>query len=200
MKSTNKKELLLECALTLFSEKGYESAGINEIVQMAGVTKPTLYYFFQSKEGIFGEILKTHYGRFNSMLVKELACFRGTQPCESSIFCELLQIANVYFCFAREFTKFYMLILSLAYAPPTALVTSMIKPYNISQYEIIKSYFEEVAEVYVQLKGRELVCAYHFVAMINANIGFWNHGYAKIDEQQAKYVVNQFMHGVFSKR
>lgn len=198
MKNTNSKETLLECALTLFSEKGYEGAGINEIVQMAGVTKPTLYYFFQSKEGLFQELLKQYYERFNAILVKESVYLSNAESYHEDVFPVLLRIANAYFCFARENTRFYMMILSLAYTPPTAQVTAMIKPYNVSQYEIIYKCFEKIAETHTNIKGKELLCAYHFVAMINANIGFWNHGNADINEQQAKAVVHQFMHGIFA--
>ena len=45
------KEVLLQVALDLFHAKGYDAVGIQEIVDKAGVTKPTLYYYFGSKKG-----------------------------------------------------------------------------------------------------------------------------------------------------
>lgn len=36
------KEVLLQVALDLFHAKGYDAVGIQEIVDKAGVTKPTL--------------------------------------------------------------------------------------------------------------------------------------------------------------
>ncbi|HIS80092.1 MAG TPA: helix-turn-helix transcriptional regulator [Candidatus Scatomonas merdavium] len=36
------RERLLEAALSLFYEKGYDAVGVQEIVEAAGVTKPTL--------------------------------------------------------------------------------------------------------------------------------------------------------------
>ena len=38
------RELLLNTALELFHAKGYDAVGVQEIVDRAGVTKPTLYY------------------------------------------------------------------------------------------------------------------------------------------------------------
>ena len=38
---------LLESALTLFSQKGYEGTSIREIIQGAEVTRPVLYYYFR---------------------------------------------------------------------------------------------------------------------------------------------------------
>ena len=43
------KELIMKCALDLFYAKGYDAVGVQEIVDKAGVTKPTLYYYFGSK-------------------------------------------------------------------------------------------------------------------------------------------------------
>jgi len=194
----NSKEELLECALSLFSDKGYESAGINEIVQMAGVTKPTLYYFFQSKEGIFKEILKQYYERFNTILAKESEYSLNTESYHDDVYPVLLRIANAYFAFACENKKFYMLVLSLAFAPPTAQSAIMIEPYNIAQYKIIIQTFRDIAKAHGNLIGKEQQCAYHFVALLNANIGFWYHGYGDINDEKARLIVHQFMHGIFT--
>ncbi|MFZ0449852.1 MAG: TetR/AcrR family transcriptional regulator [Desulfatiglandaceae bacterium] len=53
----NARERLLDAGTTLFSEKGYASTTVREIVDHAGVTKPVLYYYFKSKEGLFRAIL-----------------------------------------------------------------------------------------------------------------------------------------------
>jgi AcrR family transcriptional regulator len=44
-------------AAKLFSERGYDATSVREIVEAAGVTKPTLYYYFQNKEGLARAIL-----------------------------------------------------------------------------------------------------------------------------------------------
>jgi len=54
---TGVRECLLEAALDLFNTRGYAAATVREIVREAGVTKPMLYYYFKSKEGIYLEIL-----------------------------------------------------------------------------------------------------------------------------------------------
>ncbi len=40
------RERILQCALELFYAKGYDAVGVQEIAQKAGITKPTLYYYF----------------------------------------------------------------------------------------------------------------------------------------------------------
>lgn len=44
---------LIQAAITVFSEKGYEGASVEEIAAAASVTKPVLYDHFSSKEDIF---------------------------------------------------------------------------------------------------------------------------------------------------
>ena len=52
------RERILETAIGMFAEKGYAGTSVREIVEQAGVSKPVLYYYFQSKEGLFLAILE----------------------------------------------------------------------------------------------------------------------------------------------
>lgn len=49
---------IARAAARLFAERGYDATSVREIVEAAGVTKPTLYYHFGSKQGL-GEALLT---------------------------------------------------------------------------------------------------------------------------------------------
>jgi AcrR family transcriptional regulator len=51
------RESLLMAALELFTRCGYAASSVREICQAAGVTKPVLYYYFKSKEGLYLEIM-----------------------------------------------------------------------------------------------------------------------------------------------
>ncbi len=57
---------LLRAAVSVFDRKGYSAASVREIVELAGVTKPALYYHFGSKErlltAVLGEAART-FGR-----------------------------------------------------------------------------------------------------------------------------------------
>ncbi len=54
-----KKELIIENAIRLFSQKGYEAVGVQELCDVSGITKPTLYYYFKSKAGVLEYIANT---------------------------------------------------------------------------------------------------------------------------------------------
>ncbi len=196
--NANSKDTILQCALQLFGERGYEAVGITEITQSAGITKPTLYYFFQSKEGVFRAILEKYYERFNDLL--QLSCSYLPHPelYEEDIFPVLQKLVKMYFSFARDNTTFYLMLLSLSFAPPAAKTTILAKPYFVRQYEIVTALFHDFSRIHTNLKGKELECAYHFIALINANIGFWYQGIGALNEERAERIVRQFMHGIFS--
>lgn len=46
-----------DAAISLFAQNGYAGTSVREIVERAGVTKPVLYYYFKSKEGLFRAIM-----------------------------------------------------------------------------------------------------------------------------------------------
>jgi len=55
------RERILEVALELFNEQGYEKTSLREIADRLGVTKAALYYHFQRKEDILLELhLRLH--------------------------------------------------------------------------------------------------------------------------------------------
>ena len=51
------EERLLDHALTLFAEKGYEAASVREIIEATGVTRPVLYYYCSNKEDLFKRLV-----------------------------------------------------------------------------------------------------------------------------------------------
>jgi AcrR family transcriptional regulator len=51
------RERILDAALTLFAEKGYEATSMREIAAQLGITKAALYYHFDSKADIVRAML-----------------------------------------------------------------------------------------------------------------------------------------------
>ncbi|MDB5446008.1 MAG: transcriptional regulator, TetR family [Phenylobacterium sp.] len=48
---------ILQAALDVFSEKGFARATLDEIARRAGVTKPALYRYFETKEDLFRAVV-----------------------------------------------------------------------------------------------------------------------------------------------
>jgi AcrR family transcriptional regulator len=64
---------LLNAAVHVFDRKGYAGASVREIAELAGVTKPALYYHFGSKEGVFVAILDQAQQQFAQVLDRAIA-------------------------------------------------------------------------------------------------------------------------------
>jgi TetR/AcrR family transcriptional regulator len=64
---------LLRAAICVFDRKGYAAASVREIVEMAGVTKPALYYHFGSKERLLAAVLEEASRAFKAATERALA-------------------------------------------------------------------------------------------------------------------------------
>lgn len=53
------RKRILETAAALFAERGYDSVGINELIDRSGVAKATFYQQFRSKESLCVEWLRS---------------------------------------------------------------------------------------------------------------------------------------------
>ncbi|WP_454825143.1 TetR/AcrR family transcriptional regulator [Paraburkholderia xenovorans] len=52
-----KRNLILDRALEVFARHGYRRTSMNDIAEAAGVSRPGLYLYFQSKEQIFNDAI-----------------------------------------------------------------------------------------------------------------------------------------------
>ncbi len=69
----NSSARILDAALKLFSARGYEATSTREICELAGITKPTLYYFFESKEGIYRALVQTAFEDYERVIEEGLS-------------------------------------------------------------------------------------------------------------------------------
>lgn len=56
--SLDVRERIVAGAMKLFAEKGYAATSLREIAELARTTKPMIYYYFQSKEGLYISTLR----------------------------------------------------------------------------------------------------------------------------------------------
>ncbi len=52
------RSTIFRAAAKLFAEKGYNGVSMREISELSKVTKPTIYYYFGNKEGIYKALIK----------------------------------------------------------------------------------------------------------------------------------------------
>jgi len=71
-KDEHTRSRLLRAAVQVFNKKGYSAASVREIVELANVTKPALYYHFGSKEGVLEAILHEGLEEFRRTAVRAI--------------------------------------------------------------------------------------------------------------------------------
>lgn len=71
MKKASKKDVILEVAMQLFSENGYDGTSMDDIAQKASVTKSLIYYHFKSKEDLLDTIIGNFFNEYKRLLSTE---------------------------------------------------------------------------------------------------------------------------------
>ena len=71
--STEKRPEILDAAMKLFSERGFERTTVDEIATRANVGKGTIYLYFENKEQIFFAVLETGLLQINQIISENLS-------------------------------------------------------------------------------------------------------------------------------
>ena len=109
--AADSRKQLLEVALRLFAQKGYAATSIREIVDAAGTTAPSLYYYFGNKEGLYIELMQTHFAQFDSLLEPHLNPAEGARS-------RLQKLIDQFFSHVIEDQDFFRLMYTIYYGPP----------------------------------------------------------------------------------
>jgi len=104
---------ILRKALELFSKKGYDATSVREICEAAGITKPTLYHFYGSKEGVYRALVGGALGAFHARMLAELEAPGTVEQ-------RLKRMAWAYFAIGLESEDVVRFILSLVHNPSSA--------------------------------------------------------------------------------
>ncbi len=55
---SEKQEQILDAAADEFADKGFEAASINQIIEKAGISKGSMYYYFEDKRDLYDTVIK----------------------------------------------------------------------------------------------------------------------------------------------
>ena len=65
------KEKILEAALSLFAENGYDGTSVEQIANIVGIKAPSLYKHFKGKEDILNALIDSAEARYEEMFGSE---------------------------------------------------------------------------------------------------------------------------------
>ena len=132
----NARQRLLETATELFAEKGYAGTSVREIVEKAGVSKPVLYYYFKSKDGLFYAILDWAADAQQKIL-NEIFESKGTVLDRFIIFYRRVYEG------IRQYQILYIMIHGLIYGPPQGVPEYDFLKYQRQMLDAVKRIYAE---------------------------------------------------------
>ena len=191
MTNQDNKKRILDIALDLFSKHGYDAVGVQTLCEKAGITKPTLYYYFKSKEGVLKELLNENYAKLNGLLELNSHYLPHPKIYEKDAIVTLTNVAQTYLKFAEKNKNFYKMVLNATFAPDCGTLSKIAVEFNTVQYTILEKMFKSMARIHGNMKGAEKRLAWTFIGLVNTCIAL------KTQESVHEFV-KQFMHGIFS--
>jgi AcrR family transcriptional regulator len=131
----NARERLLETAIKIFADKGYAGTSVREIVEQAGVSKPVLYYYFQSKEGLFLAILEMAENLQTELLARVLES-------DGNILERLLLLYRRIYAGISVNRNLYKMIYGLIYGPPQGAPDYDLMRYHRHMFDAIRNIYK----------------------------------------------------------
>jgi TetR/AcrR family transcriptional regulator len=186
----NRKNIL-EKALLLFSRRGFDAVGIQEICDECEITKPTLYHYFGSKRGLLDAIFEFHYPPFIEK-IKSAAVYHH------DIVINLESLASVLFSLERDGPLFARFSLIASFSPVESDVHEAQNAYTSRINDLIRELFLLAVVDHGNMRGKEQQLALSFIGLIQSYCGFALSNEIELNEQVARAVVKQFMYGIFS--
>ncbi|MBS0275247.1 MAG: TetR/AcrR family transcriptional regulator [Proteobacteria bacterium] len=69
---------ILDAALACFAEKGFAASRMDDIAERAGVTKGTIYLYFENKEAVFKALVRESIGAQITQVIENIRIYEGS--------------------------------------------------------------------------------------------------------------------------
>ena len=133
-KAPNARDRVLNTAVAIFAQKGYAGTSVREIAEQAGVSKPVVYYYFTSKEGLFMAILEMAENLQKKMLAEVLKS-------QGSVLDRLVMLYRKVYAEVEVHQSLYKMIHGLIFGPPQGTPN-----YDFSRYH--RHMIDAIAKIY----------------------------------------------------
>lgn len=123
---------LLDVALRLFIEHGYQGTSIEDVASAAGVTRPIVYHHFGSKDGIYLACLRRARSELDQRMIG--AAQASTHPQD-----RVLRGIDAYFAFVEDNRAAWAILFGggVAVAGPAAAETARLRNATVQQIAML---------------------------------------------------------------
>lgn len=185
------RSTILNCSLSLFAARGYDAVGVQQIVEAAGIKKPTLYHYFGSKRGVLEALMQEQFTPFLTTLA-QAATYTGDLPLT------MQRVVESYFQFAMREPTLYQMHLAAWYGNPENEASQVITPAIRQQHLLLETMFQQAAKDHGNMRDRHQVYAATFLGMINTYVVQASHHQVALNATTVKKALQQFSYGIYS--
>ncbi len=195
-KTHDARQKILRSAVITFARKGYAGTSVQDILRAVKLSKPTLYYYFENKAGLFRAILDYAFVE-SARLSKEAA--DGKKSAED----KLVAIATAFFGFAEANKDLMRLVFATVFAAPEEIPSGCACP---TQRRCHRDFILEV--VRAGQKSGEIDPRYDAHDLTHGIFGAISHHVrthlllpeGKLDQRRAEKLVALFLNGARKKK
>ncbi len=108
MKNINKKEKILEAAQEVFFKKSFYEATMDDIAQLSGIKKPTIYYYFPSKIDLASQLLEVNIKKIFGKISEIISSTNKVKD-------RIKMIVDFYLSLLEENSKIFIIIQRISY-------------------------------------------------------------------------------------
>ena len=184
------RERITREAVTIFSDKGYEATSVREIAEASGVTKPAVYYHFDSKESLCHHIVSSGLEEFRVLL-------RGV--CENGAgdaFERLVMTVRTHFDFCEANVEFVRFIYALSFGPDRKKIKYDFLAYDNEISELLTGLLRRVSEAGLIREGKAEVAAHYVGGIISAYVMRHVDGNGQFYPELAETIVSDMVNGL----
>ncbi|GLQ33347.1 TetR/AcrR family transcriptional regulator [Litoribrevibacter albus] len=151
--SLKKRQRYLETATELFLEQGYENTGLDQLIELCGGSKLTLYSYFGDKMGLLKAVVTEMTEQFQEIIKFEAVADVSIQE-------QLVQFAHKYlrFIYSPPLLKLCRLVITQTQNAPE-LVKYFLERGPYHSQSTLQSFLDEQSQLgHLQIENTRLAC------------------------------------------
>ena len=188
------RKRLAGVALRLFVERGYDAVGVQQIVEEAGLTKPTLYHHFTNKSGLLAELARRVEDRLFSVLAEATGAggYSGDLPQDlERLVAGLLRFAAAY----PEETRLLLVAQNGPSASEARLALAGVWARLSAE---IERFFAAAAADHGNMRGREREYTVSLLGIVFAYVVLELDDRLEPDTARPHHIMRQFSYGIYT--
>lgn len=199
-KKEDKKTLILHGAKELFIKYGYEKVSLDDIAKYCRMGKASLYYYYSSKEELFGEVIQSAQDELRNEIDKDIKTIDGIES-------KILRFYELKMEFGIQKAKILGLTVQFIVNLSKSLY-NLYKKMADADIQYIKSYIDEainnneIEAVDSYKLSRELyriISATHFVQLYSSDTVYSSEIDLTEYKEGIKYIVSLVFKGIVKK-